>query len=38
VSTGTGLWIIDQDADAVTLHHDPGGTTVTVTFTISSLS
>ena len=35
---GHGLWIIDQVADAVTLEHDPGGTTLTVTFTISSFS
>ena len=33
-----GLWIIDQVADLVSLHRDPDGTTVTVTFTISSPS
>jgi anti-sigma regulatory factor (Ser/Thr protein kinase) len=33
-----GLWIIDQIADQVGLDRDPGGTTVTVTFTISSPS
>ena len=33
-----GLWIIDQVADAVSMDRDPGGTTVIVTFTISSLS
>ena len=31
-----GLWIIDQLADQVGLDRDPAGTTVTVTFTISS--
>jgi anti-sigma regulatory factor (Ser/Thr protein kinase) len=31
-----GLWIIDQVADLVGLDRDPDGTTVTVTFTISS--
>jgi hypothetical protein len=31
-----GLWIIDQLADLVGLDRDPDGTTVTVTFTISS--
>ena len=31
-----GLWIIDQVADAATLDHDPCGTTVTATFTVSS--
>ena len=35
---GHGLWIIDQVANAVTLDHDPGGTKVIVTFSISSLS
>jgi anti-sigma regulatory factor (Ser/Thr protein kinase) len=33
-----GLWIIDQVADLVGLDRDPAGTTVTVTFTISSPS
>jgi anti-sigma regulatory factor (Ser/Thr protein kinase) len=33
-----GLWIIDQLADLVGLDRDPAGTTVTVTFTISSPS
>ena len=33
-----GLWMIDQVADAVAIDRDPGGTTVIVTFTISSLS
>jgi anti-sigma regulatory factor (Ser/Thr protein kinase) len=33
-----GLWIIDQVADQVTLDRDPPGTTVTVTFIISSPS
>jgi hypothetical protein len=31
-----GLWIIDQLADLVGLDRDPTGTTVTVTFPISS--
>jgi anti-sigma regulatory factor (Ser/Thr protein kinase) len=31
-----GLWIIDKIADHVTLDRNPAGTTVTVTFTISS--
>ena len=31
-----GLWIIDQLADEVRLDRAPAGTTVTVTFTISS--
>jgi anti-sigma regulatory factor (Ser/Thr protein kinase) len=29
-----GLWIVDQVAEHVSLDRDPGGTTVTVTFTI----
>ena len=33
-----GLWIINQVANLVSLHPDPDGTTVTVTFTISSPS
>jgi anti-sigma regulatory factor (Ser/Thr protein kinase) len=33
---GHGLWIIDQVADKVTLDRGPAGTTVTVTFIISS--
>jgi anti-sigma regulatory factor (Ser/Thr protein kinase) len=33
-----GLWLIDQVADHVSLDRDPAGTTVTVTFTISSPS
>jgi anti-sigma regulatory factor (Ser/Thr protein kinase) len=33
---GHGLWIVDQVADRVSLDRDPAGTTITVTFTISS--
>ena len=33
---GHGLWIIDEVADQVSLDRAPSGTTVTVTFTISS--
>jgi anti-sigma regulatory factor (Ser/Thr protein kinase) len=33
-----GLWIIDQVADKVTLDRDSAGTTVTLTFAISSPS
>jgi anti-sigma regulatory factor (Ser/Thr protein kinase) len=33
-----GLWIIDQVADKITLERDRAGTTVTVTFTVSSPS
>jgi anti-sigma regulatory factor (Ser/Thr protein kinase) len=33
-----GLWIIDEVADQVALDRAPSGTTVTVTFTISSPS
>jgi anti-sigma regulatory factor (Ser/Thr protein kinase) len=33
-----GLWIIDQLADLVSLDRDAAGTSVTVTFTISSSS
>jgi len=33
-----GLWIIDEVADQVALDRTPSGTTVTVTFTISSPS
>ena len=35
---GHGLWIIDEVADQVSLDRAPSGTTVTVTFTISSRS
>ena len=33
---GHGLWIIDEVADQVSLNRAPSGTTVTVTFAISS--
>ncbi len=33
---GHGLWVIEQVADQVTLHHGPGGSTATVSFTIGS--
>lgn len=35
---GHGLWIIDQVADQVTLDRDPAGTTVNITFIVSSPS